>query len=165
MRFIRLISDERQPVVRALPALALLLSLLLPFLLGGSLCFLLLFFLAFVLASFITHVLFLLNCNEWRMPPGFSNLMNYEVSCGCRQVANGQLPSEPLLNLKITCVCQRIWKWQRRKRGIDHIATAFSALILAMEISKQDMLGDVFTGGRTYCEQGQVLSRFRPSLL
>lgn len=44
------------------------------------------------------------------------------------------------------------------KRGIDHIAEAFGVLVAAMEATRQDVLGDIFTGGITYGERGQFFT-------
>lgn len=43
-------------------------------------------------------------------------------------------------------------------RGIDHIAKAFGLLVIAMEETKQDVLGDIFTGGISYGEKGQFFT-------
>lgn len=44
------------------------------------------------------------------------------------------------------------------KRGIDYIVKAFGTLIVAMDETKQDVLGDIFTGGVTYGERGQFFT-------
>ena len=44
------------------------------------------------------------------------------------------------------------------KRGIDLVAKAFGALVVAMEETGQDVLGDIFTGGITYGERGQFFT-------
>lgn len=44
------------------------------------------------------------------------------------------------------------------KRGIDTLKTAFHAMVDAMEDTRQDILGDVFTGGITYGEHGQFFT-------
>lgn len=44
------------------------------------------------------------------------------------------------------------------KRGIDSIVKAFGMLVMAMEETKQDVLGDIFTGGITYGERGQFFT-------
>lgn len=49
-------------------------------------------------------------------------------------------------------------KGREGKRGIDSIVKAFGDLVLAMEETKQDVLGDIFTGGITYGERGQFFT-------
>ena len=49
-------------------------------------------------------------------------------------------------------------KGEQGKRGIDYIAKAFGALVLAMEETGQDVLGDIFTGGVSYGERGQFFT-------
>ncbi len=44
------------------------------------------------------------------------------------------------------------------QRGIDSITHAFANLVMAMEATGQDVLGDVFTGGITYGERGQFFT-------
>jgi hypothetical protein len=43
-------------------------------------------------------------------------------------------------------------------RGIDLVARTFGKLVLAMEETGQDVLGDIFTGGITYGEKGQFFT-------
>lgn len=43
-------------------------------------------------------------------------------------------------------------------RAIDAIPEAFGALIEAMEITKKDILGDIFEGGITFGENGQFFT-------
>lgn len=47
---------------------------------------------------------------------------------------------------------------ERGKRGIDLVARAFGELVLAMEDTQQDVLGDLFTGAITYGERGQFFT-------
>lgn len=47
---------------------------------------------------------------------------------------------------------------KKGKRGIDEIEKAFAQLIVAMEVTKKDVLGDIFTGGITYGERGQFFT-------
>ena len=49
-------------------------------------------------------------------------------------------------------------KGKAGKRGIDRITKAFALTIGAMEETGGDVLGDVFTGGITYCEKGQFFT-------
>ena len=44
------------------------------------------------------------------------------------------------------------------KRGIDLMVKAFGTLVLSMEETGQDVLGDIFTGGITYGERGQFFT-------
>lgn len=44
------------------------------------------------------------------------------------------------------------------KRGVDTISQAFAELVNAMEETKQDVLGDIFTGAITYGEHGQFFT-------
>ncbi len=44
------------------------------------------------------------------------------------------------------------------KRGIDHVVKAFAVLVNAMDDTKQDVLGDLFTGAITYGERGQFFT-------
>ena len=44
------------------------------------------------------------------------------------------------------------------ERGIDLNANAFGKLVMAMEETGQDVLGDIFTGGITYGEKGQFFT-------
>lgn len=44
------------------------------------------------------------------------------------------------------------------ERGIDLVAKTFGKLVLAMEETGQDVLGDIFTGGITYGEKGQFFT-------
>lgn len=47
---------------------------------------------------------------------------------------------------------------EQGKRGIDQIAIAFAKLVEAMDETKQDVLGDLFTGGISYGERGQFFT-------
>ena len=47
---------------------------------------------------------------------------------------------------------------QKGKRGIDHITQAFARLVMMMEATRQDILGDLFEGAITYGERGQFLT-------
>lgn len=49
-------------------------------------------------------------------------------------------------------------KGEEGSRGIDLVAQAFGMLVVAMEETKQDVLGDIFTGGITYGERGQFFT-------
>lgn len=49
-------------------------------------------------------------------------------------------------------------KGKEGNRGIDWIAKAFAQLVQAMEETKEDVLGDIFTGGITYGERGQFFT-------
>lgn len=49
-------------------------------------------------------------------------------------------------------------KGDEGKRGIDSVAKAFGTLVMAMEKTGQDVLGDIFTGGITYGEHGQFFT-------
>lgn len=47
---------------------------------------------------------------------------------------------------------------EQGQRGIDQIVVAFAKLVEAMDETKQDVLGDLFTGGITYGERGQFFT-------
>lgn len=47
---------------------------------------------------------------------------------------------------------------EKGQRGIDHVPKAFAMLVNAMEETKQDVLGDLFTGAITYGERGQFFT-------
>ncbi len=49
-------------------------------------------------------------------------------------------------------------KGEEGSRGIDTITQAFGQLIVAMDETKQDVLGDIFTGAITYGERGQFFT-------
>ena len=49
-------------------------------------------------------------------------------------------------------------KGEGGNRGIDSVAKAFGRLVMAMEETGQDVLGDIFTGGITYGERGQFFT-------
>lgn len=47
---------------------------------------------------------------------------------------------------------------KRGKRGVDSLAEMFATLVEAMELTRQDILGDLFQGGITYGERGQFMT-------
>lgn len=49
-------------------------------------------------------------------------------------------------------------KGEEGSRGIDYISKAFGTLVMAMEETGQDVLGDLFTGAITYGERGQFFT-------
>lgn len=49
-------------------------------------------------------------------------------------------------------------KGKEGDRGIDSVAKAFGSLVMAMEETGKDVLGDIFTGGITYGERGQFFT-------
>ncbi|QDS99314.1 N-6 DNA methylase [Adhaeretor mobilis] len=49
-------------------------------------------------------------------------------------------------------------KGKEGERGIDLVGKAFGSLVMAMEETGQDVLGDIFTGGITYGERGQFFT-------
>lgn len=49
-------------------------------------------------------------------------------------------------------------KGKEGKRGIDAVVRGFARLVVLMEETGQDVLGDVFTGGITYGEAGQYFT-------
>ena len=49
-------------------------------------------------------------------------------------------------------------KGEQGSRGIDTITKAFALLVIAMDETKQDVLGDLFTGAITYGERGQFFT-------
>ena len=49
-------------------------------------------------------------------------------------------------------------KGEEGKRGIDSIVKTFANLVMAMEDTGQDVLGDIFTGGIIYGERGQFFT-------
>ncbi len=49
-------------------------------------------------------------------------------------------------------------KGEKGRRGIDTITEAFGRLVVAMDETQQDVLGDIFTGAITYGERGQFFT-------
>lgn len=53
---------------------------------------------------------------------------------------------------------KRYSEGEKGNRGCDHLASAFAALIQAMEITRADILGDIFQGAITFGEHGQFFT-------
>lgn len=58
----------------------------------------------------------------------------------------------------LTTVAKGYGKGEEGRRGIDTIIKAFAELVVAMDDTKQDVLGDIFTGAITYGERGQFFT-------
>lgn len=67
-------------------------------------------------------------------------------------LSGGQMEDQYLQAVK------RYSEGEKGKRGCDHLANAFAALIQAMETTRVDILGDIFQGAITFGEHGQFFT-------
>lgn len=58
----------------------------------------------------------------------------------------------------LSTVAKGYAKGEEGSRGIDYIAKAFGTLVMAMDETGQDVLGDLFTGAISYGERGQFFT-------
>lgn len=75
------------------------------------------------------------------------------LTCSVCALGSGLMEDEYLATIR-----KGYDRGEQGKRGVDYITQSFARLVMLMEATRRDILGDLFEGAITYGERGQFLT-------